>query len=178
MNSREAPLSSIRIKPGLVQNWPVPMVTEPTRPSAISSGARGQRGLGDDHRIDAAHLGEDGDGTGTASGDIVDGAAAAQAAGEADRFNAIVLRQPLTDINAAALQHGESPAGKPCFRDRCRNRLREQLGRSRMARVRLDDDGAAGRQGRGAVPAGDGERRRGSCWRRKSPPAPAGIASA
>ena len=104
--------SITKISPGLVQNWPEPIVSDPTNPSARAAArvasAPGRITSG----IDAAHLGIDRNRNRTGGGGIKDGSAGAQRTGEADGRDRRMGHQALADINRITLKQREEPVGK------------------------------------------------------------------
>ena len=156
---RSRPGSSTAItRPGLVQNCPAPIVSEPTNASAERVRAPVQRGGQQRDRIDAAHLGIDRDRLGPRGRDAHQREAAAARAGEADRLDARIGDQRVAELDCprragarTCPPAGRTPPRPPESRAR---RARDVPG---MGRVALDDHRAAGGQRRGGVAAGDRE---------------------
>lgn len=121
------------------------------QPGADLLGALRGRGLGDHDGVEAAQLAVEGDGVRAGRGRVVQGAAAAHRAGEPGRGDQRMAHQVDTGLEAVhQAQHALRQAGLGGGAAQQRG---AQLGGGRVVRVRLDDDGAAGREGAGGVAA-------------------------
>jgi hypothetical protein len=115
--------------------------------------ALGQRRLGDDDRVHAAHLGEDRDRALARRGTVVERLAAGERAREADGRDRRLVDERLADLEAAGLQQREGGA-RQAGRGRGGGQLaRDDRAGARMRGVALDDDRASGRERAGGVPA-------------------------
>ena len=128
------------------------------RPEAGGDGfaTRGEGALEEDDGVDAAHLGVDRDGHLAGRGGVHEGAAAGARTGEADRTDGGVLGEELADLAAIALQHREGALGQARGAHGVHDQPTHEVGDAGMGVVRHHDDGAAGREGRSGVAAGDG----------------------
>jgi hypothetical protein len=121
---------------------------------------RGERARRREERVDAAHLGVDGDRLLPARRRVEERSPSAQGAGEPDRLDARRGDERHARLVRGAVDERERPRGEPGALDGGRHRLAAQRRRDGVPRVRLDDDGAAGGERRGGVAAGDAERHR------------------
>ena len=122
--------------------------------------AGGKRVRHQEHRIDAAHLGIDGDRLGTRRRRPHQRRAAGPRSGEAHRLDVRMLDQRRADLRAGAEQHREHAFRQPAGFDRLLHRAADEFGCAGMRGVGFDDDRTASRKRRGGIAAGDrkGER--------------------
>ena len=109
--SRPGP-STAMTRPGLVQNCPEPMVSEPTNARAEVGAAGGQRAVEQEDRVDRAHLGVDRDrlGPGGRGGDEC--RSAGTGSGEADGLDARVGHQGDAEFGAGSEEQREGARGQ------------------------------------------------------------------
>jgi hypothetical protein len=158
-NARRAGPSIASTRPGFVQNWPAPSVSDATNCVAIASW-RVASAAGQQHRVDRAHFRIDGNRLVAHGRDVHQRDAAAARAGEADRLDARVGDERLTDLARRVEQQREHAGRQRAVAHGLLDRAADELGRARMRRVRLDDHRAAGGQRRRGVAARHRERER------------------
>ena len=110
-----------------------------------------------ENRVDAAHLGVHGDRYGPAGGDVEQRPPAGTGAGEADGADARVGDEARAERVAGTREESEHAARERALAHRALHGTSDELGGAGMGRMALDDDRAAGGEGRGGVAAGDGE---------------------
>ena len=120
-------------------------------------GPLGQRARKHDERVDAPHLGIDGDRHGPRRRLGDEREAGPLRPREADCPNAWVPNEREPDLDASVEQQREDALGQALRRDGLLNHVPDEQRRARMCRVRLDHHRAARREGRRRVAAGDGE---------------------
>ena len=111
----------------------------------------------DEERVEAAHLGEDGDGIGATGGGVEERAASEAGAGEAGGAGERMLDQRDPDFVARTVEQGKDAVGQAAFFHGADDGAGDELAGARMRAVRLDDDRIAGGEGAGGVPARHGE---------------------
>src|SRR3989338_1657400 len=144
--------SSATMMPGLVQNWPAPIVRLAAQPSAIWAArlvsASGSRNTGF-----GAKLAKEGDRIGALRAKIKQCAAPAKAAGKAHGADQRVLHKGFAHIAFAALNKAEHAHGHIAGMDSGQHSLRHDLARAGMGGVALDDHRATSGQGAGGIAA-------------------------
>ncbi len=130
------------------------------QPVGDAGGASAQRCLGDDERVEAAHLRVHGDRPRAVGRVADDRPAAAERAGEGDRLDAVIANELLCQ-REPGLQHvAERALGQAGPRRRLAQQPRDERPRLRVGGMALDHHRAAGRQRRGRVATGRAEGQR------------------
>jgi hypothetical protein len=152
--------STITAMPGLVQNWPAPMVSEPAQPLAISAparlGASGSRNIG----LTEPSSPKNGIGSGRCRAEVEQRASARQRTGEADGLDQRVLDQRWPTSRLPPWISEKTPGCMLAGLDRGVDGLSDDLAGAGMGGMALDHDRAAGGERRGGVAAGGGEGQR------------------
>ncbi len=123
-------------------------------------GVGGERAGQDEDGVDAAHLGEAGDGGLAGGGEVHESAAAALRPGEGDGADGRVLYEGFADAEALVVEHGEDARGEAGFGDGRGDDGGDELAGAGVGGVGFYDDGIAGGERGGGVAAGGREGQR------------------
>ena len=152
-----------------MQNCPTPRVNEPTNPSTIDGPPRLDRGSSDEHRVHAAQLAVERDGSRSRVGQVEQRTAPCGRAGEGRGGDALVDECGSADLDPG--DRGQGPLGRACGSEGISDDLGDPEGQGGMAGAGLHHDRAAGGERGRRVASGhrEGEREVAGCEHEHGP---------